>query len=87
MRLSSGEKITEGVLYKIEFTKAEEVAEMGEHAEKKIVSLPHKFKMNDEKMKSQLFEKAKHIMQEENFDTMVIKKETYEEFLYFKDED
>lgn len=85
MKISKGDKITESVTYKVEFTKAEDVAEYGEHARKMIFTLPSKFSMYDEEKMEILFEKAKGIMEEKDFDTFVIEKETYEEFVYFKE--
>jgi hypothetical protein len=87
MKVSKGEKITEGVTYQVEFTKAEEVAEMGEYARKEVFNLPYSFSMEDGNMMNSLFENANKIMEDKNFDTFVIQKETYEEFVFFKEVD
>jgi hypothetical protein len=85
MNLSNGEKITQGITYKVEFTKAEEVAEMGEYARKEIFTLPEKFDMEDELCMNIFFDRVKIVMEKKNYDTVVLKKEIYEEFVYFSD--
>lgn len=84
MGLLDGGKINEGISYKVEFSRGEEVAELGERAPKEVFTLPEwSF---DEDKKELLFAKLETVMEEKNYDTAVIQKETFEEFVYHKTE-
>lgn len=74
--------ISEGSHNDIEFTKAEEVGEFGEHARKEKMTLPHQFDISDKEMKARILEKASQIMQEKDFDTFIITCTSYEDFLF-----
>lgn len=84
MFLPKGKLISDGVVYFVEFTNAEEVAEKGEHARKERLSLPEQFDMDNDKMMETLFVNAQKVMKEKDFDTFVLQRETVEEFLFFE---
>ncbi|MEH7249192.1 hypothetical protein V7114_20745 [Neobacillus niacini] len=75
------EEISDGSTYEIEFYKAEEVAELGEHARKEKLSLPHNFNLNNEKMKVKLVETADLVMKQKDFDSFVLFQTIHKEFL------
>ncbi|TPE67992.1 hypothetical protein [Halalkalibacterium halodurans] len=71
----------------IEFSRAEEVAEFGEHAETQKFAFALGFDMKDEKsmaaLKAKMLEKCK----ESGFDTIVIYEQKTTEYLFLLDED
>lgn len=87
MNIKNEGLINEGHTYTIEFTKAEEVAELGDNARKQTMRLPEGFDINNESMMSKVYDTAKQVMKTKNFDTFVIEKETYQEFLFYAESD
>lgn len=82
MPLEGGEKVEEVVRYKVELTKAESVAEFGPYAEKKLYEL--KGDWSDDTYRQQVTERIVEMMEDNGYDTVVIRKETVEEFVYYR---
>ncbi|MEI2465115.1 hypothetical protein [Niallia taxi] len=83
MKIINEGLINEGYTYTVEFTKAEEVAVLGDNARKQTMRLPEGFDIDNEAMMNKVYETAKQVMETKNFDTFVIEKETYQEYLFY----
>lgn len=82
MKLEHIDTVNESITYSIELSRAEDIAENGEMATIKNIGLPTYFNPDDKVQWARMLEQLKSHIKEGNFDTVLLKKETYEEKVY-----
>lgn|GEM_PF-4066940 len=82
MKLEHIDTINESITYSIELSKAEDIAENGEMAEVKNIGLPTYFNPDDVVQWTKMLEQLKPIIEEGSFDTVLLKREIYEEKVF-----
>lgn len=82
MKLEHIDTINESTIYSIELSRAEDIAENGEMATIKNIGLPTYFNPDDKVQWSKMLEQLKPHIEEGSFDTVLLKKEIYEEKMY-----
>jgi len=81
-KLKHIDTVNESITYSIELSRAEDIAENGEMAEIKNIGLPTYFNPDDEVQWTKMLDRLKPHIEEGNFDTVLLKKETYEEKVF-----
>lgn len=71
------------VIYKVELLNSLDVAEFGEQSKTMEIPLPYYFDMRNKDLMDKMFEKLEPIMIENNFDTVLLQREQYEDFTYY----
>lgn len=82
MKLKHYDTLNEDEEYLIEISRAEDVAENGEMANIKVMRLPSDFNPDNEHHWNLVMSQLKPVIVENDFDTLILRKETREEKLY-----
>ncbi|MCL1700741.1 hypothetical protein [Lysinibacillus sp. Bpr_S20] len=82
MKLEHVDTVNESTTYSIELSRAEDIAENGEMADIKTIALPSYFNPDNEDQWVKMLEQLKPHIEEGNFDTVLLKREVYEEKVF-----
>lgn len=82
MKLENIDTVNDVATYSLELSRAEDIAENGEMADIMNIGLPNNFNPEDENQWIKMMDKLKPYIIEGNFDTVILKIDTYSERVY-----
>lgn len=82
MKLEHIDTVNDVATYSLELSRAEDIAENGEMADIMNIGLPNNFNPEDENQWIKMMDKLKPYIIEGNFDTVILKIDTYSERVY-----